>query len=203
MCRIYRCHRLSRRPAPPNSEFRTFRNPRYLRRFLCLQYRNHRYLRCFLYIHGPTTMTSMVYSVLRREQPWPNHDDVHGLIRSEKRAPMAHDEVHGFLQDVHFVRHRPSKIRKRQPQTRCCEICVQCFPPHTAQILSCTNLNKGFLRKTKASATATKLANVAYKKWGLSRAGHVRRKRECPSFPRKSTCPKPLNKRFKTHVPKH
>ena len=32
-------------------------------------------------------MTSMVYSVLRKLHPWPNHDDVHGLhdlIRSEK-----------------------------------------------------------------------------------------------------------------------
>ena len=36
-------------------------------------------------------MTSMVYSALmRREHPWPKHDDVHGLhrlIRSEKVKP--------------------------------------------------------------------------------------------------------------------
>ena len=38
-------------------------------------------------------MTSMVYSALmRREHPWPKHDDVHGLhrlIRSEKVKPSS------------------------------------------------------------------------------------------------------------------
>ena len=50
-------------------------------------------LRCFVYFPGPT-MNDDVHgligdSVLRREHPWPNHDDVHGLIRFEKRASVA------------------------------------------------------------------------------------------------------------------
>ena len=36
-------------------------------------------------------------SVLQREHPWHNHDDVHGLTRSEKRASVAeHDGIHGL-----------------------------------------------------------------------------------------------------------
>ena len=45
-------------------------------------------------------MTSTVYCVLRREHPWPNHDDVYGLhdlIRSEKGTPFWQKRLDVFL----------------------------------------------------------------------------------------------------------
>ena len=41
-------------------------------------------------------MLRMIEYVLTREHPRPNHGNVHGLMRSEDRAPMAQPgDVHG------------------------------------------------------------------------------------------------------------
>ena len=56
--------------------------------------------------HGPTMISSMVSSVLRREYPWRNHDDLHGLICSERKESMAHPE------NIHDLSHSGKSERE-------------------------------------------------------------------------------------------
>ena len=66
-------------------------------------------------VHGPTMMTSMVRPVLSSEHPRLDHDDVHGLIRSEFRVPWPrHVDVHALrcsecIRQRNGIRHSTNK----------------------------------------------------------------------------------------------
>ena len=52
-----------------------------------------------------------------RENPWPSHDGVQGLVCSENIAPTwpSHDEVHGVMRSERFTKFSvPSGARSRE-----------------------------------------------------------------------------------------